>query len=822
MTTTLLTFTLNGRPFAVPGDDVASVVRTPQLHHLPLSPACVAGMALIDDRGTTIIDTAVCVGIGPRAAAGQGSLILLGDGAKRNGYWVEGTVETLAVGEDRVLGLPEMLRTEIIGSCAVHDGKIIPVIDITRLQERISSGLIDLPAPASPGRGAAGPHAKGPVRVFSLGTERFCLRGTGSSFVPAVDGQICELPHARDRAAGVLYHGQALVPVLQPAARLGEASYPVAGVVLAENNGTMIGIPVTEDLGLCEEDRFRILPLPAIAQNRFLREAAFCDGMVIPCLEISELFDQEALQQALPEIAERYHPASTFGSRFRKESVAVTEVALFSGRHGLPQDEVLAVLPFEMPRRIPRSPEIVLGVAVREEKVLPVLDLAAIFGRRSPVNDRWKMLHVANGDFEALVAVEEMYGEKDLPPSVQRQVPIVLPYDVVYGCYLDDAAVRLIANVESIAVHFEKTELRELMETMTPREAGTPRGDAATGSAGAPLRGSAGASKEADAALLATPAAAEEREPAVVKSPAMPELHRIAPEMPVGHFPQGAAVARRDGERKQKEKERAERAEQERNAAGEARAAEEQLRKKQEEDARSKAEQELKLKEETARAEQEKREKARAAEMEARRRIELEQAEQERRREEELRQEERRKAEAYRMQQEADRARTAAAEPERAATDRPLRPGTVHTGSAPDAPGRDRPAEAPVASSKGLKGLFAAAAIAAVVLLLFLLRPDEGTQKSRIVDQRERPAAPVAAVKEEPKKEPEPPLVLTVPKAVPLPEAQVYVVVRGDTLWSISKRFTGSPFNYPRVARDNSIATPDLIFPGQKIRLQKE
>jgi len=50
----------------------------------------------------------------------------------------------------------------------------------------------------------------------------------------------------------------------------------------------------------------------------------------------------------------------------------------------------------------------------------------------------------------------------------------------------------------------------------------------------------------------------------------------------------------------------------------------------------------------------------------------------------------------------------------------------------------------------------------------------------------------------------------------------IYTVVKGDTLWGIAKRFTGNPLNYPRVARDNSIATPDLIFPGQRIRLVQE
>jgi nucleoid-associated protein YgaU len=64
------------------------------------------------------------------------------------------------------------------------------------------------------------------------------------------------------------------------------------------------------------------------------------------------------------------------------------------------------------------------------------------------------------------------------------------------------------------------------------------------------------------------------------------------------------------------------------------------------------------------------------------------------------------------------------------------------------------------------------------------------------------------------------PLVLEVPADKPL-SSDVYVVTEGDTLWGIAERFTGNPFNFPRLAGENRIVNPDLIFPGQKIYLVK-
>ena len=67
---------------------------------------------------------------------------------------------------------------------------------------------------------------------------------------------------------------------------------------------------------------------------------------------------------------------------------------------------------------------------------------------------------------------------------------------------------------------------------------------------------------------------------------------------------------------------------------------------------------------------------------------------------------------------------------------------------------------------------------------------------------------------------PEARLELDIPKNTPV-DADVYVVEKGDTLWSISEHYTGTPLNYPRIAGENRIADPDMIFPGQRIHLRK-
>lgn len=52
-------------------------------------------------------------------------------------------------------------------------------------------------------------------------------------------------------------------------------------------------------------------------------------------------------------------------------------------------------------------------------------------------------------------------------------------------------------------------------------------------------------------------------------------------------------------------------------------------------------------------------------------------------------------------------------------------------------------------------------------------------------------------------------------------KVEYYVIQKGDTLSAIAKRYYGKANDYPRIFEANRevIKNPDLIFPGQKIRI---
>lgn len=51
------------------------------------------------------------------------------------------------------------------------------------------------------------------------------------------------------------------------------------------------------------------------------------------------------------------------------------------------------------------------------------------------------------------------------------------------------------------------------------------------------------------------------------------------------------------------------------------------------------------------------------------------------------------------------------------------------------------------------------------------------------------------------------------------PSNKTYTVKKGDCLWNICKQYLGDGSKYPEIAKLNNISNPNLIYPGQVIKL---
>jgi nucleoid-associated protein YgaU len=428
--------------------------------------------------------------------------------------------------------------------------------------------------------------------------------------------------------------------------------------------------------------------------------------------------------------------------------------------------------------------------------------------------------------------VEAPYEERRLPLDLQRAIPIAVPHRVVYGCYPDAGRVKLILNIEALTVHFEKASVREVVDTISQEMIRAP-------------------AKILYEDLVAE-ASVKERE-AHARASTAPPVIAVVPEKlrkvtePAAQIDAEDRAKAEEEARLRKEAEARQRAEEERRQKAEKetqeRLEEEAIIRRAEEE-RAKAEEEARLRKEAEarqRAEEERRQKAEKEVQErereeGRRRAAIVEAEEARKRAEEpiaeLDEEGRRRAEAERAKagieerkdrkttdavqiaEEVDRiAWTIGAAPEKRAAGEEAFGRTVPSYTAPEMRGSGQEG-----LSKQKRRFIYAGIIIVVIGVLYvstvLIKPRKEIRPFQV--QEEKTAVTKTPV-------PEAELIIPkIPKTEKDTEAMIHIVKKGDTLWAISKHYTGNPFNYPRVAKHNRIPNPDLIFPEQKISLEQE
>lgn len=466
----LLLIVAEGGRYGIWKDEILSITDLNAVHRLPLSPACIAGMSIINGRIVTLADLPACIGHAPAVGRDKGRLLLMPGREKIAGFMVSGEINSRSIPPEAVTSMPDHLKTPVFDTCVVLDTVPLPVINLSLLYDQM---LKTEQEPAVDGLQISGiepldfPNVDR-VRFFEIGGDRYAAPAAGIAADSAKPGPISGLSSLPQYVKGITFFNGQLLPVIDLPLRIkGRKAVAQARMLLAAIGGPAYGLLVDDDEGTAATGNMAIKALPPIAQSSWLRAAAVRGAEIIPLIDPGMLLSARATGNGEKPLAQKYTPDSQFPVLFRREDVDVVEFSLLGVRQALPGSEVEDVVAFKPFRVIPDLPQIVVGVTEYGGEILPVLDLAMVFGRRSLVTHAWRMLLVKNGDFRALVVTEAVFGERRLSRDAQRAVPIVLPHRVVYGCYTDDETVRLILNVEAMAVSFEKSLVRELLPILS-------------------------------------------------------------------------------------------------------------------------------------------------------------------------------------------------------------------------------------------------------------------------------------------------------------------------------------------------------------------
>jgi chemotaxis signal transduction protein/nucleoid-associated protein YgaU len=719
-----------GMQYGVWKDETLSVKDIDALHRIPLSPAYIAGFMIADRQTVTVADLPWCIGQDSTPETDQGSILLVKAGEALTGFLARGQMHTQTISPQSVFPLPAYLKTAVFDACAIHRNQPIPLVKISALHSRALKGDAEFSVDAR-ATYTAQPQDISEIeqlRFFHAGGDRYAASAAGMDSKTYGQELIAPLPNVPEYVNGIVFLNGLLLPVIDLAWRINaKRATQQAMMLIVEIAEAKFGLLVDSDDGKVPANQVTLKPLPLIAQNTWFKHAVLRAGQIIPLVDLGM-----ALSSAAPletPICDRYTPDSGFAAQFFKQDVEIVEFSLLGERHALPKGEVEEVIACKPCQALPGVPPIVIGVAEHNGEILPVLDLAMIFGRRSITTPTSRMTLLCNGDFRALLITEAVYAVRKLPPDTHRAVPIHLPHHLLYGCYPDEKAVRLILNVAAIAVHFEES----LIQHFLPSLSSEMKMRSTEGEPDVALPEGRSASEPADRAAQEQQSLTGEIRDEAAHEQALAQATKVSPRKGL------AASSKKTPKFKHPP----------RNI----------------DDASPAWESEIVAVPAIP----------------------------------------------------ADRIVTQQAT---AAADVAVEIGATSM--------RHAAAEWPASEEHAPGGWlrpFVFGAIALVLALLFFYvdySDKAGTKKSVTVSAPENAqpakvhsALPASAAKRAA------PLELNIPKNMPVVDSDVYVVVLGDTLWSISARFTGNPFNYPRIAGENKVADPDLIFPGQRIRLIK-
>lgn len=464
----ILFFRLGETDFCARKDELIDISGGNIIYHLPLTPAYFDGVVDLKGATTYVFDLAALVGITSGTSAHEGTLLIISKKNPPAAFRVDEISEEAEIRNEAIIPIPAYLKSEFIDACAIHEERLIPIINLNRIFKSIQSERIETVAKLSlspPAEVAKKKLSKENRKFFRLGGDLFAALDLDPIQPLFKLGHIAVIPGTPDFILGIaLFQGQALT-IIDTSLRLNGEKSAGRKVIISKIGKDLFGFIVDAEKKRRKITKDRTLDLPQLTRKKWMTSAIFTGDEIIPILKLSHLLSpEEPINKEI--LAKSYSPNRLFEQGFFKQKANITELILMGRHHALPAKEVKEVVALKRYRDLPGLPSIVIGVSEHKGILLPVIDMEACFGIRSEMAKNWKMIHLENGDFSALVITEAALDEKELSPDLHRKVPLMMKHRFLYGCYPNNEAkmISLILNVFKMAVYFDEEMLREIFK----------------------------------------------------------------------------------------------------------------------------------------------------------------------------------------------------------------------------------------------------------------------------------------------------------------------------------------------------------------------
>jgi chemotaxis signal transduction protein len=481
----VLLFTIDSHRYGVWKDQVSSVETVGAVHRLPFLRSSLTVLAVMGDHTNTLADLAPCLGHAPGKGNREATALVMSDQGQLRGFLVSAQLAVREIEPESAIALPDFLHIPFVESFLWMAGELVPVVAVRSLFDQV---LTEGKVPESHSQAIAGLQATPPaqtaaLKVVSTGASLLALQADELQEMPG-KVMISRFPLLPPDLDGVAFFDDDILPVVDLGRRVSRRKLGDNPLLIGARVGNAaFGLLVENTLGEWDQPGISVMDLPFICRTRWSQKAAIHGSQAAAIIDLAELLSGSESPGSQDAFTQRYEPASPFPAAFGTEDVEVAEIRVLGRRLAVPKAEVVLTVSCVPIHAVPHAPGMIAGVAVFEGELLPVLDLARVLGANSQPTTQWRMIQLRNGSFQALVLSEKEPETRLLKPGIQRDVPVHLPYPVVYGCYTEGESIRLILNLHALALHFDESRAAEILPSLSlveeTREA-EPRAEPAT------------------------------------------------------------------------------------------------------------------------------------------------------------------------------------------------------------------------------------------------------------------------------------------------------------------------------------------------------
>jgi chemotaxis signal transduction protein/nucleoid-associated protein YgaU len=465
----VLLFSIQAHHYSVRKGQVGSVEKVGAVHRMPFLRSSVTVLAVIGDHTCALADLAPCLGHQPDQGKSGATALVMSQQGQIRGFLINAEPDSLTVEPGAVIPMPDYLRIPFVEGFILQGGDLVPVLAAQALLEQLARQGNPSKTARHAIEGVPGTETLTPTtfRLIDAGGSLLALReqvvqSTSGSF------RILRFPLLPSDIDGVTLFEKQVLPVIDIARRI--SCHPLGESPLlfkAKVGNAYFGLLVDGDREEWGPEETIVKDLPFICQTPWLRKTAIHRGQVAAIIDLAALVSNPEHPSDPGALSKRYQPESAFPALFGHHEVEVIELLVKGRRLAIPKIEVIEVIPYAPIHAVPHAPGVVAGVEAFAGDLLPVIDLARVQGENSSPTPQWSMIHLSNGNFRALVLTERAPEARLLKPEVQRDVPVHLPYPVVYGCYLEGDTITLILNIHTLALHFDESRAADLLPPLS-------------------------------------------------------------------------------------------------------------------------------------------------------------------------------------------------------------------------------------------------------------------------------------------------------------------------------------------------------------------